>query len=82
MQSHTIRRITSAHAALSLHTQLGSYPHVHHRFVWSACPSRASVQRRASATHPHADCSQSSLDHVFLKGLRTCVHHNRTCLCS
>ena len=81
MQSRTVRRITSAHAALSLHyTQLDTAPCVHHLFVWWACPPRSGVRysclSNGTLTQTVPNPPPTQLRPRLLKGSRTCVHHD------
>jgi hypothetical protein len=87
MQSHTVRRITSAHAALSLHSLItrhltarpSSLPQ-----VGGSVSSRRQIQLQRlsngtlTQTVPNAGSTQPRPR--LLKGPRTCIHHNRACI--
>ncbi len=87
MQSHTVRRITSAHAALSLHSlttrhltaRPSSLPQ-----VGGSVSSRRQIQLQRlsngtlTQTVPNAGSTQPP--RRPLKGPRTCIHHDRACI--
>jgi len=95
MQSHTVRRSTSAHAALSLHShttrhltarpsslRLVGLP-VRGTQTGRSVLARHQIQRLSNGpltqTVPNPASTQPRPRH--LKGLRTCVHHDRACVC-
>jgi hypothetical protein len=86
MQSHTVRRITSAHAVLSLHSLTTRYLTARPSSpqVGGSVSSRRQIQLQRfsngtlTQTVPNAGSTQPR-PHL-LKGPRTCIHHDRACI--
>lgn len=85
MQSRTVRRITSAHAALSLHSHttrhLTARP-LSLRLVGLSASVRRWIQRLSNGTLTQTvpNPPPTQLRPRLLKGSRKCVHHDHVCV--